>query len=89
MVQSIRIRNSIDRCIDCQSEKKDIADPPSARGYTRDHLPTSQGLDKDEVGHYRDDVVVGGEWSEPVNGKVVRPDKKDGDVDGQNPDHQY
>ncbi len=32
--------------------------------------------------------MVGGEGGEPVDGEVVGPNKEDGDVDGEDPDHQ-
>ena len=32
--------------------------------------------------------MVGGERGEPVDGEVVGPDEEDGDVDGEDPDHE-
>ncbi len=33
--------------------------------------------------------MVGRERGEPVDGEVVGPDEEDGDVDGEDPYHQY
>ena len=33
--------------------------------------------------------MVGGERCEPVDGEIVGPDEEDGDVDGEDPYHEY
>lgn len=40
------------------------------------------GFDDEDVGHDGEDVVMRGKGREPVDGEVVHPDDKDGEVDG-------
>lgn len=82
LMQRICIRNTIYGCIHRQSKKQNISYIFRARGYARDHFAAGEGLDEDEIGHYGEDVVVGGERGEPVDGEVVGPDEEDHDVDG-------
>ena len=88
MMQRIRIANPINRRVNSQSEEECVGEIPRAGGDARDHFPGRQGLDEEEVGHYGQDIMVGGEGGEPVDGEVVGPDEEDGDVDGEDPEHE-
>lgn len=45
-------------------------------------------FDNKDIWHDRQDVVVRREGGEPVNGKIVDPHDEDGDVDGEDPEHE-
>ena len=88
MMQHIGITNPVHSRINRYSEQTQISHPSRPRSESRDHFSAGQGFDEDEVGHDGEDVVVGGKGSEPVDGEVADPDEEDGDVDGENPEHE-
>lgn len=54
-------------------------------GHPRNHPTGAESLHQKNVRHYREDVVVRGEWREPVQGKVADPNDQDHEVDGKDP----
>ena len=87
-MQRVRIRNAVNGCVNSDNEEESVGDVPRPRGNARDHFPAGEGLDEDEVGHYGQDIMVGGERGEPVDGEVVDPNEEDRDVDREDPDHE-
>lgn len=87
MMEHVRVGHAVDGRVDGDAEEHDVSDVARAAGEAGDHLARGEGLDEDEVGHDGEDVVVGGERGEPVDGEVAGPDEEDGDVDGQDPEH--
>lgn len=55
---------------------------------SRDHVPSAHCFDNKDIWHDRQNVVMRRERGEPVNGKVVDPHDEDGDVDGEDPEHE-
>jgi hypothetical protein len=53
------------------------------------HAPGAERFYEENVGHYGEDVVVGGEGCEPVHSEISYPDNEDGEVYGEDPQHEY
>lgn len=87
MVEHVRVRHPINGRIHGDAKEHDVGDVAGASREAGYHFPAGEGFDENEVGHDGEDVVVGGERGEPVDGQVAGPDKEDGDVDGQDPEH--
>lgn len=53
MVQHISVRDAVDGGVGGEDEEDGVGDVSSPGRDTRDHLAAGQGLDEDEVWHYR------------------------------------
>ena len=51
-------------------------------------MASAHGFDDENVRHDGQDVVVRGKGRQPVHGEVVDPNDEDGEVDGENPEHE-
>lgn len=88
VVEHVGVGDAVDGGVDGDEEVEDAGEVAETGCYARDHLAAGQGFDEQDEGHDGEDVVVGGEGGEPVDGEVVDPDDENGEVDGEDPEHE-
>lgn len=61
LVQDIRVHDAVDSRIQREGEEEDVCEVAEAGRQARDHVACTHCFDDEDVGHYREDVVVRGE----------------------------
>ena len=89
-VQAVSIRDSVDGGIKRNGKEKDVCHKTHAHatGHAGHHVARTERFDEQDIRHDAGDVVVRGEWGEPVDGEIVDPYDEDGNVDWEDPQHQ-
>lgn len=58
LVQDVSVGNAVDSRIQSEGEEEDVREVAEAGRQARDHVACAHCFDDEDVGHYREDVVV-------------------------------
>lgn len=87
MVKDVCICDAVYGSVDSEEEKRGVGDVAQAASNSWYHLSTREGLHEKNERHDRQDIMVGGEWREPVDGEIMNPDDENREIYREDPKH--
>lgn len=88
IVKHVSVSNAIHCGVNGDSKEKYACEVTNSGGDSGHHSPAGQGFHEKNKWHYREDIVVGREWSEPVYREIMYPNHEYGEIDRQDPQHE-